>query len=174
MDAGCVEGLSEVCLSSRQLAAMGQVAVPLIEQLLAAGRLTGDAAVRLKVAVQEAVSNALEHGNLELLSAWKEQLLAEGEDLFSVVRRQRLRDPVYAEKTVTVRAWCDPHALVVEVVDEGQGFIRQGALERQQCGVCVSGEVHCSGRGLTLMENGVDEVRFSQNGALVRLIKYLR
>lgn len=166
---------SELCLSSRQVAELGQVSVPLIDQLLKQGVLDQQSTIRLKVAVQEAVSNALEHGNLRLASAWKEELLSEGEDLFSVVRRARLADPLYGERTVTVRAWVDDGVeggtLLIEVSDEGEGFL--GRWKSAPIQMADPETVQCSGRGLALMANSVDALRFRRNGATVTLVKHL-
>jgi anti-sigma regulatory factor (Ser/Thr protein kinase) len=112
---------------------------------------------------------------LRLASAWKEELLAEGEDMFSVVRRARLADPMYAERTVTVRAWVDDGvdggALLIEVSDEGEGFL--GQWNPAPIRIADPETVPCSGRGLALMANSVDALRFCRNGATVTLVKHL-
>lgn len=159
---------TEIKFSSKQLGEMHGFSLPIINQLVASERLTPLDAIRVRLAVQEAVLNALEHGNLELESQWKEELLKDGRDRFSVVRAERLADPNYANKSVVVTSWFDGKSLEIVVKDEGQGF-----LNSRQAPTPQSENLSCSGRGMVLMSHAVDEVRFSHNGSEVTLIKVL-
>lgn len=160
---------TEMRFSCRQLKEIQGISLPIVSRLEGSSRLEHTEALKIRLAVQEAVLNALEHGNLELESKWKEELLHDGTDRFSIVRNERMADPNYANKTVTLTSWFDEKSLEIVVKDEGKGFLNSRAAFVPQ-----SENLSCSGRGMTLMTSAVDEVRFSENGSEVTLIKYLR
>lgn len=159
---------TEMQFSCKQLGEIQAIALPIVTRLLETQQLEETEALKLRLAVQEALLNALEHGNLELDSKWKEDLGKDGIDKFSMMRRERLSDPLYANRMVLLTSTFDGKRLEISVKDQGQGF-----LNLSHAPTPVSQNLSCSGRGMTLMTNAVDEVRFSKNGSEVTLIKYL-
>lgn len=160
---------TEMQFSCRQLGEIQAISIPIVSRLIACQRLAETDALKLRLAVQEALLNAVEHGNLELLSTWKEELLSDGSDKFSSVRRQRMEDPSFANRLVWVTSrFCD-ETIEITVRDEGKGFAHSpGQHERK------GDNVSCFGRGLTLMWNAVDEVRYDRGGSQVTLVKRLQ
>jgi two-component sensor histidine kinase len=126
-------------------------------------------ALKIRLAVQEAVLNGLEHGNLELDSQWKEELSPDGRDKFSSMRKRRLADPAYADRSVTVNLVYGDGRLEITVRDEGKGFLNARGVPDS----CKVDSLSCSGRGLALMSSAVDEVQFGENGSEVTMIKRL-
>ena len=57
--------------------------------------------LKVVLAIHEALRNAIEHGNLELPSDLKPELLGE-EDPYEKLMRERLKDPKYAEKRISL------------------------------------------------------------------------
>jgi anti-sigma regulatory factor (Ser/Thr protein kinase) len=162
---------TEISLSCRELAESNCFSLPIIERLQECDLLDEPCALRLKLAIQEAVMNGFEHGNLELLSAWKEEIQDDGRDKFSIVRRQRLDDSRYGERRVRVVSWFHEGVLEITVCDDGAGFLsRDGEIA---VGTSCPTDLSCSGRGLALMSSAVDIVRFTRRGAEVTLIKKL-
>jgi DNA-binding response OmpR family regulator len=161
---------TELRFTCRQLAEIDTVSLPIIDRLLSSKLLDQGSALRLKLAVQEALVNGLEHGNLELSSEWKEEVQADGGDRFSLMRKERLLDPDFANRTVTVQSWFDGARLEITIEDEGKGFLNSVEFITNRA---KSNRVACSGRGLALMSSAVDEVTFSNNGSEVTLLKYL-
>jgi anti-sigma regulatory factor (Ser/Thr protein kinase) len=161
---------TEVALSCREYPLIESFELPIIERLFECDLLDEGDARRLKVGIQEAVVNGFEHGCLELQSEWKDEIQADGRDKFSVIRQERLADPDYARRRVTVCSWFDGESVEISVRDDGRGFLT-GPLSEE--GKAVTG-VSCAGRGLALMANAADEVKFSRNGAEVILTKRLR
>jgi CheY-like chemotaxis protein len=153
--------------SCRELSTMN-VKLPLLERLYNSGRLDTNEMLKLTLALQEALANSLDHGNLELLSAWRDQISEDGTDLFSAKRRERLTDPTFADRTITLEAAHDGRRLILSVKDEGAGFIGAGSQTNSGEAVC------CHGRGLTIMTDAVDELKFLDNGSRVEMIKKLR
>ncbi len=155
--------------SCKQLREIQAISLPIVSRLLAGGQLSDSEALRIRLAVQEAVLNALEHGNLELDSRWKEVFEQNGEDKFTAVRRQRMDDPLFAERCVRVTSDFERDRFQITIKDQGKGF-----LNSQQPMVPLTQNLSCFGRGMTLISNAVDEVRFNDNGSEVTLVKYLK
>jgi DNA-binding response OmpR family regulator len=160
---------TEMRFTCRQLAELDTVSMPILERLLMSGLLDSPAELRMRLAVQEAVVNALEHGNLELQSEWKEEILPDGTDRFATIRRERLQDPDYANRSVTVCTWFDGSRIEVVVRDQGKGFLNRPFGETIKPGHGVA----CSGRGLAMISSAVDEVKFAMNGAEVIMTKFV-
>jgi DNA-binding response OmpR family regulator/anti-sigma regulatory factor (Ser/Thr protein kinase) len=160
---------TELRFTCRQLAELDTISLPILHRLELGKLLNQTASLKLRLAVQEAVVNALEHGNLELLSEWKEDLRSDGSDKFGAVRRERLCDPDYANRTVTVCSWFDGARLEISVRDQGKGFVAGSVGDA----TANDGGIVCSGRGLAMISSAVDEVKFTQNGSEVTMVKFI-
>lgn len=110
----------------------------------------------LELALHEAISNALVHGNLQI-DGMKE--LSAGElERFSRDLVERLADPALAHRRVEVAVLLEAGAIVVEVADEGDGFVR--------CPQVVNG---ASGRGLDLIATIAESVELRDGGRRIRM-----
>lgn len=158
--------VSRWVFESTELATV-EFSLPLLGRLTAAGVIDTALERRLNLAVQEAVANALEHGNLELDSRWREEIDADGLDRYSRMRAQRLCTARYATRRVWVRSEYDGRSLTVSVRDEGSGF-DPGVSPRE------STEILCSGRGVAIIRGSVDEVTWSHRGTCITMRKTLR
>jgi DNA-binding response OmpR family regulator len=161
---------TEMRFSCADVAQVSSISLPVVGRLAQSGMLSHTEALKIRLAVQEAVLNGLEHGNLELDSQWKEEIGEDGSDKFSSVRKDRLADPSYADRYVYVTLQFSDGSLEITVRDEGKGFLNSKVVQ-------ANGKVDslaCSGRGLALMSSAVDEVRFGKNGSVVTMIKRLR
>ena len=158
---------STVDISSAELAELGTITLPLISRIADARVLDKNDCLRIRLAVQEAIVNALEHGNLELRSEWKDEIGDDGFDRFSIERKARLMDPAYCERRIRINASYNAVTLSITIADEGKGFLNEpfGNGKRSPS------SVRCSGRGLALMSSAVDELNFDRNGAEVTLVK---
>jgi CheY-like chemotaxis protein len=161
---------TEMVFSCREVIELGTVPLPIVGRLEAIGALEHAEGLRVRLAVQEAVLNGLEHGNLALESVWKEEVRANGDDRFAEVRRERLSDPRYSERSIHVSVAYEEEVLQISIRDEGEGFLNLGAGNQTHGAHPVS----CSGRGLALMSSAVDEVLFDRNGSEVTLRKRTR
>ena len=118
---------------------------------------------RIGVALEEALANALYHGNLEVGSRLREE---DGRAYCELVERRRLQAP-YRARQIHVEATLSRKQASVVVRDEGSGFdpsalpdpTRPGNLEK------------VSGRGVLLMRTFMDEVIYNELGNAVMLIK---
>jgi anti-sigma regulatory factor (Ser/Thr protein kinase) len=123
---------------------------------------------KLLVALHEALSNAIVHGNLGLSSALKEQ----GDDAFARALAERVADVRLASRVVDVIIDCNATFCRWFVTDEGAGFDVKAVLRRHECD---DPEVLlASGRGILIMKSFLDEVRWELGGRrLVLALKRL-
>ncbi len=125
------------------------------------GLLSNDELTRVGVAIDEAILNAIYHGNLELSARDLPEVrkrLREGERVESISSRSEIEP--FSERRVHVRILLSHEAVEVTIRDDGNGF-KQNIDEHE------SGQ-----RGLTLIRNLVDEVCFNDVGNEIRLVKY--
>ena len=137
----------------------------LLRQLNEAGKLDTQSMLRVELALQEAVTNSVEHGNLGLRSEWKEEFDREGLDRFTREKQERLRDPFFALRKVKIAVQYFENVLDISIQDEGDGF------EHHSKSPSVGLESY--GRGLKMIRSNMDEVSFDDNGRVIRMKKFL-
>ena len=123
--------------------------------------------IRIGIALEEALLNALYHGNLELTAeahrAMRSGLVSNGANLID----QRRNQSPYRDRRIHFHISVTPEEAQFVVRDEGPGFNPASVpdptdpanLERE------------SGRGLLLMRSFMDEVQYAPGGNQVTLIK---
>ncbi len=134
------------------------------QELLKSMRLMDDNEyLRMSVAVEEALLNALYHGNLEVAS----ELLDKDHTAFHDLVKLRATLPPYRDRRIHFSVKVTPQEAVFTVRDQGPGFdpsalpdpVAPGYLERAH------------GRGILLMRSFMDEVHFNARGNEVTLTK---
>lgn len=133
----------------------------LLAALSARHPLEGDRRDDLELALHEAVSNALVHGNLGV--AGMKELSAQELERFSRDLGDRLADPLLAGRRIVVTLRIDPAEngrplATVEITDEGAGFTPG---PRASSGA--------SGRGLELIGSIADGLAIEDGGRRIRL-----
>lgn len=121
---------------------------------------------RLGIALEEAIVNAIFHGNLEVSSCLREQ----GDDAYRDLINQRRQTLPYGDRRVHVHANLSREEARFSIRDEGPGFdphslpdpTDPGNLDR----VC--------GRGVLLMRTFMDEVFYNKCGNEVTMVKRRR
>ena len=136
-------------------------------RLESAGLIDTRQRLALTLVFQEALANAIEHGNLELRSAWREELDEGGCDKFSKLKRERLADERYSQRVVRARISYTPGRLEFVVTDEGKGF------KPKMLSGLPKDALQQSGRGLALIGHTMDEVRFDQGGRSIIMVKLI-
>jgi CheY-like chemotaxis protein len=119
--------------------------------------------VRVGVALEEALLNALYHGNLEVSS----ELRQEGDDAFYRLAEERRHIPPYRERRIHLRALLSRAEAVFIVRDEGPGFDPSTLPDPTD----PANLGRTSGRGLLLIQTFMDEVGYSQSGRELRMVK---
>lgn len=142
--------------------ALGPLASHLETQLSQFWHDSGHHSIQLALALHEALSNALFHGNLGLTSALRE---LPGEEYWNAAAARRTSPP-WCHRRIHVFARIEPHQARFTIRDEGDGF--------DWTTVAAPTEEHAvarpHGRGIFLMRLFVHQVEFSADGRQVDLV----
>lgn len=113
---------------------------------------------RILLALHEALTNSVVHGNLEVSSMLKEG----GDDSFASMVVAREADPRYGQRRVAVDVGYDGDRCQWALTDEGPGFDVEATIRRAESD---DPEVMlASGRGIIMMRAFLDEVRYEEQG----------
>lgn len=118
-------------------------------------------ASRMMDALQEAVGNAVMHGNLGLDSRFRATL--DGLRWFAAAMTERLANPVFARLPVTIAAQLRRGGIVVWVEDYGQGFDYSEAPNLPPMSAA-------GGYGLSIILGSCDKVSFSRGGRRISML----
>lgn len=117
----------------------------------------------IRMALHEAVVNAIEHGNLELSSTLKEK-----PNYMEILEKRRTESP-YAERQVLVTTSMTPTFFSCEITDEGPGFDWRSLPDPRD----PKNLFKPHGRGIILMANYFDRIRFNESGNSITMEKNL-
>ncbi len=121
------------------------------------------AQLRLGIALSEAMTNAIYHGNLELSSELRN---SDGHNWFDFALRTA-QEPQFRDRKVHVQASLSRESAKFVIRDDGPGFDRSTLLDpRDPANLAKS-----SGRGLLLIHCFLDEVHHNATGNEITLIK---
>ncbi|MCS7303972.1 MAG: ATP-binding protein [Thermoguttaceae bacterium] len=148
---------------ANDLAMMRPLIHYLQEHLFYIGLCDATDRTRVGIALQEALANALYHGNLELSSHLREV----AEEEYYRLLRQRLHQLPYAKRRIYVSAEFSPQQAVFVIQDEGPGFDPSKLPDPTD----PANLEKLTGRGILLMRTFMDEVQFSPKGNQVTMIK---
>lgn len=119
--------------------------------------LNADLKFRVRFCLQEAITNALLHGNLELPSM---PGTLEGMDKFVAELHARITRPEFASKKIYINVIIiENTTIVLDIGDEGNGFIKKDELP----------EKSFFGRGLRLVEQCANNVFYAQDKRMLHI-----
>lgn len=144
--------------------------LPIFDQMLECGCIDLNTKQRLVLAFQEAFTNSLDHGSLELPSLWKDEFDSEGQDIYTKKRQERLGDPSFAERKIRVVVEGNADSVKISIADEGPGFMLSNTCDT----LLRDGPVSFHGRGLAIIGSIMDQVFFNEEGTEVTMIKFLK
>jgi DNA-binding response OmpR family regulator len=119
--------------------------------------------LQFSIALEEAFSNGILHGNLAIESA---SVAESGSTRFEEAERRRRRSP-YSERILKVSAQFEPGIAQVTVADDGDGFDLASVSDPTRT-VNLDKPY---GRGLLLIHTFMDEVDFNEEGNQIRMTK---
>lgn len=134
-------------------------------QLLLSSTSVCDAteSIRLSLAVEEALLNALVHGNLELTEEVAKDGIKPKADYFS----RRVSEQPYKDRKTFITIEISEARAAFHIRDEGPGFDISQLPGDQDLSVLQDG----IGRGYMIMRSFMDEVRYSGNGNQLQLVR---
>ena len=158
---------TDFCFELSNDAELVEPLVTLVQQMVGGmGICDASGQLQVGVALEQAVLNAMFHGNLELssdqLRADREKS-ADAEEMTNV--EQRCNQEPFASRTVYIRALVNRDEARFVVRDEGPGFDVKDKLD-----VSLSDD-ETAGRGLVLMWALMDKVAYNKVGNEVTLVK---
>ena len=133
------------------------------ENLVQVGLCDESEQIRFGVAIEEALINAMIHGNLEIDSDVKESDPAKFD---SLVQQRRAESP-YKERKIEVEIELSAEQAIVMIGDHGKGFDPTSLPDPTD----PENLEKISGRGVLLMRSFMDEVCFNESGNQVTLVK---
>jgi len=118
---------------------------------------------QVSTALSEALNNAIDHGNLDLDSALREQ----GGNAYAQQRQERAVQSPYRERRVRVTETLTPREVTYVIRDEGSGFDLSTVPDPTD----PENLLKASGRGLMLIKTFMDEVSFNDIGNEIKMVK---
>jgi DNA-binding NarL/FixJ family response regulator len=134
------------------------------EELAGMGFWESPGLLQVSIALQEALTNAMFHGNLEVGSEHRQ----EDERVFDELARKRRYTEPYCSRRIRLHVQLDRNAARFVVSDDGGGFDTT-LIDRP---VDADDLSRIGGRGLVLIRTFMDEVRFNSSGSQISMIKY--
>ena len=119
--------------------------------------------LRVGMALNEALLNAIQHGNLELSSDLRQQ----DEEVFRNLGRERRQQLPYGDRRVRLRVILSRSGAVYVVEDEGPGFDPSTVHDPTD----LENLERIGGRGLILIRTFMDEVEHNERGNQITLRK---
>jgi hypothetical protein len=144
--------------------------VDLVQQIVSGlGVCDTTGRMRVGMALEQALLNALYRGNLEISSEQMEddrEAMLQGKQVSLV--EQRRAQPPYADRKIFVDVQIRPEAARFVVRDEGPGFDLDAV---PAAGDPEPFQREGAGRGLVLIKSFMDEVSFNEQGNEVTMVK---
>ncbi len=137
-----------------------------VDQLRRVGQCSEADRMRVGIAIEEALLNAIIHGNLAIQSDLRER----ADHAFERLIARRRQQVGYRHRIVRVSYHVSPEEARISICDEGQGFESTGVPDPS----LPEHLTRPSGRGILLMRAFLDEVTFNDCGNVVTLVKRLR
>lgn len=133
------------------------------EHLRRIGVCDDNTKIRVGVALEEALLNAIYHGNLELSS----DLRQDGSDTYQRLAAQRRYEDPYAPRRVRFRVQMRPDEVRFVIVDQGPGF----DIKNMPDPTDPENMLKVSGRGLLLIRTFMDEVNHNATGNEIVMVR---
>ena len=121
---------------------------------------------RIGIALEEALANALYHGNLGIGSEFR----GTDEQAHYALVQQRRRQAPYCDRQIHVETTLGVTEATFDIRDEGSGFDPSQLPDPTD----PANLEKCSGRGILLMQTFMDQVIFNDQGNAVTLVKRCR
>lgn len=133
----------------------------LVNYLFNTNRINVDDRLNLQVALSELLTNALEHGNLNISRAEKAEFKKLHGDVSALVK-ERSADPKYAQRQITLIYTISRETTTFTIRDEGAGF----EWRKYMAGTANMNNTS-NGRGIALVRTLVNNLSYNEKGTQV-------
>lgn len=123
----------------------------------------------IRIGLREIIINSIEHGNLNI--SFEDKTEAILTDRYFEFVNERQSNPEYRDKRVRIEYLISSSKAVYKITDQGKGFNHRkylAAANDDQVDVALA-----HGRGIAMVKNIFDEVRYNFRGNQVLLVKHL-
>lgn len=122
----------------------------------------------MTMGLYEALSNAIEHGNLNLKKEISRENKVDVLDSFIKEKMEKLKLPEFANKKIKIKYLYTSDKFQFSIMDEGNGFDYKDFLKRIDQNIYNDS----LNKGLFLIKNVVHEIEFNDKGNEIKLIYY--
>ena len=129
----------------------------------ASGAFEEQELTRIGVALEESLSNAMIHGNLEVSSELRDR----EDNAYEVMIRSRQETSPYCDRRIHIRGRFTPSEVRFDIADDGPGFDVSAVPDVMD----PENFLKPSGRGLFLIRSFMDEVLHNSSGNTITLVK---
>lgn len=129
----------------------------LVSYLYNTNRISGDERYKLQMILMEFLTNALEHGNLNISYDDKTAWLMEGKDMISLLE-ERNHMPEYADKKIHISYTIGKSKSTFVIRDDGKGFNWRNYLEKSE------NEEALHGRGISMSMDMAKRISYNEKG----------
>ena len=143
---------------------LSQILARLEAPLVELGIVTEATRMHIGIALDEALRNAMIHGNLEVPSSLRDESC--GQAYIDLIQA-RLKDEQYASRRVFVSLTANPEQAVFVITDQGPGFDVNSLPDPTD----PENWEAVSGRGLLLIRSFMDEVQHNDAGNQITMVK---
>ena len=120
--------------------------------------------MRVSVALQEALANALYHGNLEVSSDLRQ---ADESEFYRLAEERRTQFP-FRDRRIFLHSRFEKESILFTVRDEGPGYDTSTTAEVSD----PEDMLRIGGRGFLLIRTFMDEVTQNEKGNVITMVKY--
>lgn len=135
----------------------------LVSYLYNTDRISSSDRVNLQMTLSELLTNAIEHGNLNITYQEKTDYLLGGGDMLDLIKK-RSAEPKYKGRRIRINYSIHPNASAFRITDDGDGFDWRKVLEKH----AASHEQH--GRGISLSRSFVKKLEYNEKGNQVTFV----
>jgi CheY-like chemotaxis protein len=139
----------------------------LTEKLVGLGICDDSGGYFISVSLDEALTNAIFYGCLEVSSDLRET--EPGTEVFNKLVTERMEEPHYRNRAIKVEMELTPERVLYRITDPGKGF---DAPDLKNAEPEPTGLSQLHGRGLLLISCFMDEVSFNKKGNQITMTKY--
>ncbi len=143
---------------------MNTISYKLTKDLAPLGLCNAITAENIALALKEAISNAMYHGNLEICSSMREQ---GGVKVFNEEIEKRKEDPRYRDRLVKITYEQNGEYVEYMIEDEGPGFDYRSLPDARD----PENFFKNSGRGLLIIQLHMDDVSWNEKGNCIIMRK---